>query len=85
MMAKSLRNRVWTVVLFVLGLLCLGLAIYYFVTPAGSLASFVPGHDAGSTHNHTEHGLALLGVAVVCWIGAWLTTAPDRGAQRLQD
>ena len=35
--------RTRTYVLIVLGLIFLGLAVYYFVTPAGSLASFVPG------------------------------------------
>jgi len=75
---RRVRLRPLTFVLIGLGLLLLGLAIYYFVTPAGSLPSFLPGHQAGSTHHHTKHGVAVLGLAVVCWIGAWFTTAPER-------
>ena len=70
--------RILMIVLIVLGVLFVAVAIYYWVTPAGSLPSFFPGHDAGSTHHHTKHGLAMLGVAVVCWIGAWMTTGPSR-------
>jgi hypothetical protein len=61
-----------------LGLLFVGVGIYYLVTPAGSLPSFMPGHEAGSTHHHLKHGLVAFGLAVVCWIGAWFTTAPER-------
>jgi hypothetical protein len=72
--------RPLTFVLIGLGLIFAGLAIYYFVTPADSLLSFVPGHDAGSVHHHTKHGLVMLGLAAACWIGAWFTTAPKRTA-----
>jgi hypothetical protein len=76
--ARKVQFRPLTYALIGLGVLCVAVAIYYFVTPAGSLPSFFPGHDAGSTHHHTKHGLAMLGVAVVCWIGAWMTTGPSR-------
>ena len=63
----------------VLGLLLLALAVLYIVDPAGSLPSFVPGHQAGSAHHHVKHGIAagLLGVA--CLVFAWFQTGPGPG------
>ena len=62
----------------VLGIAFIALAVYYWVEPAGSLASFVPGYEAGSGHHHVKHGIAsfLLGVALL--IFAWFQTG-DRG------
>jgi hypothetical protein len=61
-------------VAIVLGIVLIALGIYYWVEPAGSLASFVPGYEAGSGHHHVKHGLAsfLLGVALL--IFAWFQT-----------
>jgi amino acid permease len=74
--ARRYQFRAITGLLILAGLAFVGVAVYYFVTPAGSLASFVPGHQAGSFHHHMKHGVAALAVAVVLWIGAWFTTAP---------
>ena len=41
------------------------LAVVYFVLPAGSLPSFVPGFEAGSARVHVKHGVAALAVAIV--------------------
>ena len=62
------------------GILLIALAIYYWAEPAKSLASWVPGHEAGSNHHHVKHGLAsfLLGVALL--IFAWFQSAPRRRA-----
>jgi hypothetical protein len=61
--------------LFVLlGLVFLGLAVYYWVTPAGSLPHSFPGYQAGSKHTHLKHGLAALILAVGCAIVAWFMT-----------
>jgi len=58
----------------VLGIAFIALGAYYWIEPAGSLASFLPGHEAGSSHHHVKHGLAsfLLGVAFL--IFAWFQT-----------
>jgi hypothetical protein len=52
------------------------LAVVYFTTAASSLPSVLPGHQAGSTRHHTKHGIAMLGLAVLAWIGAWFSTSP---------
>jgi hypothetical protein len=49
----------------ILGLLFAALAIVYWVVPAGSLPTFVPGFEAGSAHIHLKHGIASALVAVV--------------------
>jgi hypothetical protein len=47
----------------------------YFTRTADALPSFLPGHEAGVTRHHTKHGIAMLGLAVLTWIGAWFSTA----------
>jgi hypothetical protein len=37
----------------------------YFLLPGGSLPTFMPGYDAGSTHIHTMHAVAALTGAVI--------------------
>jgi hypothetical protein len=62
--------------LCVLGaLVFLAIAIYYWTTKAGSLPSWVPGHEAGSSHIHLKHGLAALVVAIAFAVLAWFTSA----------
>jgi hypothetical protein len=53
-----------------LGIVFIGLAIVYWLTPAGGLPSFLPGFDAGSDHVHITHALAALIVALALFAGA---------------
>lgn len=62
----------------ILGIIFLGLAAYYWLTPAGSLPHFVPGFEAGSTHVHFKHGLASLILALGLFAFAWFTSAPQK-------
>jgi hypothetical protein len=62
------------------GLLFLAIAVVYFVEPAGSLPSFFPGHEAGSSHHHTKHGIAALVVALGCFVFAWFQSGPSETA-----
>jgi hypothetical protein len=67
--AASMREkRPMKVIAYVLGLICAIAAVMYFVMPAGSLPTFMPGYAAGSTHIHTTHALAA-GVAAVVLFG----------------
>ena len=75
------RHPAVIVAAVVIGIALVALGIYYWVEPAGSLASFVPGYEAGSGHHHVKHGIAafLLGVALL--IFAWFQTgARSRGS-----
>jgi hypothetical protein len=60
----------------VLGILFLVVAVIYFVEPAGSLPSFFPGHEAGSSHHHAKHGIAAVVVALACFVFAWFQSSP---------
>jgi hypothetical protein len=77
---ESNRNApVWvTWLLVVIGVLCLVAAVVYLTKPASQLPSFFPGHDAAVHGKHFKHGLAAIGVAVIAFIGAWLTTGHRR-------
>ena len=48
-----------------LSIVCVIVAIMYFVLPGGSLPTFLPGYVAGSTHIHKMHGFAAATGAVV--------------------
>ena len=62
-----------------LGLADLVSAVIYFVTPAGSLPSFLPGFEPGSAHIHVMHGFVALIVALVMLAVAWVAR-PQRAA-----
>ena len=64
----------------VLGILLIAVAIYYWVEPAKSLASWVPGHEAGSNHHHVKHGIAAFLVGIALLVFAWFQSAPRREA-----
>jgi uncharacterized membrane protein YdjX (TVP38/TMEM64 family) len=59
------------IVFVILGLVFLGLAVYYWVTPAGSLPHSFPGYQAGSVHKHLKHGAAALLLGLGCGVIAW--------------
>jgi hypothetical protein len=59
------------------GIVLLAIAIVYFAEPAGSLPSFFPGHEAGSSHHHAKHGIAALVLALGCFVFAWFQSGPS--------
>ena len=64
----------------IIGLLLLAIAVVYFVDTASALPSFFPGHEAGSAHHHTKHGIAAACLGVACLIFAWFQTGPTRAS-----
>jgi hypothetical protein len=62
------------------GIALLALAIVYWAEPAGSLPSWLPGHEAGSGHRHVKHGIASLLVALALFVFAWFQTGEKRAA-----
>jgi hypothetical protein len=76
----SIKVRPLTILFLVIAALFVAAGIYYFVTPAHNLASFVPGHTAHRTNHHIKHGIAMIGLAVLALIAAWFTTGPERHA-----
>jgi hypothetical protein len=59
-------------VAFVLAVICIIVAVMYFVMPAGSLPTFMPGYEAGSTHVHMKHAIIAAVAAVVLFLIGWL-------------
>ncbi len=65
------------VLFLVIGVALIAVGVYYWVTPASSLPSFFPGHLAGSAHKHLKHGLLAVVLGIVCFLGAWMTSAKE--------
>jgi len=59
-------------VAFVLAVICIIVAVMYFVIPAGSLPTFMPGYEAGSAHIHMKHAIIAAVAAVVLFLIGWL-------------
>ncbi|MEO8883531.1 MAG: hypothetical protein ABI377_09000 [Devosia sp.] len=64
----------------VLGVIFLGLTVYYFVTPAGALPSFFPGYEVGASGHHTKHAIVALVVALVLFAFAWFQSKPAKAS-----
>jgi hypothetical protein len=47
-------------ILGIIGVVLIGIALVYWLTPAGGLPSFMPGFDAESDHFHVTHALGAL-------------------------
>ncbi len=56
------------VVAIVLALCFAMLAVFYWITPAGSLPEFLPGFEPGSAHVHVKHGAVAAAVAIVFFV-----------------
>jgi hypothetical protein len=70
-----------TAALTILGIVLAVAGVLYVTQTAAHLPSLLPGHQAGSAHHHIKHALAAFGLALLAWIGAWLTTGKrTRGA-----
>ncbi len=62
-----------TALLVVAGIALLVIAVVYFTKTATQLPSYFPGHQAGSSHHHTKHGVAALVLGLIAWVGAWMS------------
>jgi UDP-N-acetylmuramyl pentapeptide phosphotransferase/UDP-N-acetylglucosamine-1-phosphate transferase len=69
----------------VLGIALIVVAVVYWAEPAGSLPSFFPGHEAGSSHHHVKHGIAAFLVGLACLAFAWFNTGPKKGTEQATD
>ncbi len=63
-----------TYALAVLGVLFAVAGVIYLMRTANDLPSFFPGHQAGSSHTHTKHGIGMFVLALVSWVAAYFTT-----------
>jgi hypothetical protein len=59
------------IIAYLLGILAIIVAIVYFVVPADSLPTFMPGYEAGSAHIHVKHAVGSSAVGVVLLAIGW--------------
>jgi amino acid permease len=71
-------SRPLVVVAIVLGIVFLGFSAYYWLTPAESLPSFMPGYIAGDAGHHLKHALVSLVIALALFALAWFRSKPAR-------
>jgi len=72
------NRRLLASLAIVVGIALIVIAIVYWAEPAKSLPSFFPGHQAGSNHHHTKHGIAAFLVGLASFAFAWFNTGPKR-------
>jgi hypothetical protein len=68
------RHPVVVGLAIVLGVAFIALAVVYWAEPAGSLPSWIPGHESGSGHHHVKHGIAAFLVGLALLVFAWFQT-----------
>ena len=76
----NLRHPVVIGIAIAAGIVLIVLAVVYWAEPAGSLPSWLPGHEAGSEHHHVKHGIAAFLVGIALLVFAWFQTGPRRSA-----
>ncbi len=74
------NDRLLALAALLVGVVLIVIAIVYFAEPARSLPGFFPGHQAGSGHHHTKHGIASFLVGLAALVFAWFKTGPKRPA-----
>lgn len=60
------------VIAYILAIICIIVAVTYFVMPAAQLPTFMPGYEAGSAHIHTKHAAIAVVAAVILAVIGWL-------------
>lgn len=70
-----MTKKITVALLALLGLIFLGFAVYYFITPANHLAHFMPGYAPDVSKTHFKHGLGAFILALGSWILAWFHSA----------
>ena len=68
-------KKTLTILAVVLGIGFIALAIFYWMTPANMLPTFVPGYDAALSTPHIKHGIASLVVGLALLVYAWFASA----------
>ena len=78
--SSTMRATALTWVLVALGVVCLGVAVVYWTQPANALPGLFPGANAASAAKHTKHGIAAVGLGIMLFLGAWMTTGSKKDA-----
>ncbi len=71
-------NKTLNVLAVVLGVIFVGLAVFYWITPASALPSFFPGYNPAMSAVHFKHGLGALIVGLALFVFAWFRTGKKK-------
>jgi hypothetical protein len=71
MLAAWQGNHQMRMLAYLLAIICIVAAVMYFVMPAGSLPTFMPGYEVGSAHVHVKHAVIALVAGVVLFLIGW--------------
>lgn len=74
-------NKALSFLAAVIGVILVGVAVVYFLTPANSLPAFLPGYDPAIAKTHLKHGVAALVLGVGFAASAWLARAKKPSGQ----
>ena len=69
-----MSKKLIVIVCVIVGLLFIGLAVVYFITPANALPQFLPGYSAQLTKHHLTHAIASLCLGILAFVVAWFQT-----------
>jgi hypothetical protein len=72
------RHPVLALIAGILGLILIAIAFVYWIEPAHALPGFFPGHQSGSNHHHTKHGLAAFLLGLACFAFAWFASGKKK-------
>jgi hypothetical protein len=70
-----------TALLVILGIALIVVGVLYLSQTANQLPSFLPGHQAGSSHHHAKHGVAALILGILALLGAWMSAGKKTSSQ----
>ncbi len=56
---------------YLLAIICVIAAVMYFLMPAGSLPTFMPGYITGSDHIHIKRAIIAAVAAIVLFLIGW--------------
>ena len=72
------QQKILVILGVVLGLVFVYIGFVYATHSAGTLPSFFPGYQAGSSHVHTKHSIASFVLAVSLFIYSWFASGPKK-------
>ncbi len=76
-------NKGLIVIIVLVGLIFLVLAAIYFITPASSLPTFLPGYEASLTKIHYKHAIGSLFLALATFAFVWFQTGKKSDSQKV--
>lgn len=75
-------NKSVVLIAGIIGVLLIVIAVMYFVLPAKSLQSFLPGYSADLMRHRYKHGIGTLLLGLGCFAFAWFQSGKKSTQQK---